>query len=73
MSTRRGAPTENPVAYGDGAEANPSGDPMGGRAGYSRILASGEYTVGTREELFLEPRARRACVRVPHRHVEGAR
>jgi len=34
-----------------GAEANPTGDPIGGGAGYSRIVTSGDYTVRTKEEL----------------------
>jgi hypothetical protein len=45
-----GAPIENPDAYG--AEANPTGNPVGGGPGYSRILTSGDYTVGSREELL---------------------
>ncbi len=34
-----------------GAEANPTGDPIGGGVGYSRIVTSGDYTVRTKEEL----------------------
>ena len=35
-----------------GAEANPTGDPIGGGAGYRRILEKGDYTVKTLEELL---------------------
>ncbi len=45
-----GAPVENPDAYG--AEANPTGDPIGGGPGYSRILTSGDYTVASPRELL---------------------
>ncbi len=45
-----GALVENPTHYG--AEANPTGDPIGGGAGYRDILTSGDYTVGTRQELL---------------------
>ena len=45
-----GAPVENPDAYG--AEANPTGSPIGGGRGYRRILTSGDYTVASRQELL---------------------
>ncbi len=45
-----GAPAEDPSDYG--AEANPTGDPIGGGPGYRDILTSGDYTVGTRQELL---------------------
>ena len=37
---------------GYGAEANPTGNPIGGGVGYSSIITSGDYTVRTREELL---------------------
>jgi WD40 repeat protein len=35
-----------------GCEANPTGDPIGGGAGYRDIKTSGDFTVRTREELL---------------------
>jgi hypothetical protein len=35
-----------------GAEANPTGDPIGGGEAYSRILTGGDYTVATVDELL---------------------
>lgn len=46
------AQIDDPVAdqvYGH--EPNPTGDPVGGGEGYSRILTSGDYTVTSAEEL----------------------
>jgi hypothetical protein len=37
---------------GYGAEANPTGNPIGGGSGYSNIITSGDYSVRTREELL---------------------
>ena len=45
-----GAPAENPDDYG--AESNPTGDPIGGCLGYRDIKVSGNFTVGTREQLL---------------------
>lgn len=35
-----------------GADANPTGDPIGGGAGYSNIITSGDFTVTTKAELL---------------------
>ncbi len=35
-----------------GAEPNPTGDPIGGGQGYSRIVNAGDYTVSTADELL---------------------
>ncbi|HHT26304.1 MAG TPA: hypothetical protein GXZ82_03510 [Firmicutes bacterium] len=35
-----------------GAEANPTGDPIGGGAGYSKIVSTGDYIVSTRSEFL---------------------
>jgi hypothetical protein len=35
-----------------GADANPTGNPIGGGAGYSNIITSGDYTVTTKAELL---------------------
>jgi len=45
-----GAPVENAGNYG--AEANPTGNPIGGGQGYSRVLTSGDHTVAGRQELL---------------------
>jgi hypothetical protein len=45
-----GAPAEDPDAYG--AESNPTGDPIGGGEGYRDILTTGDFIVGTRQELL---------------------
>ena len=45
-----GEAVSNPKDYG--AEANPTGEPIGGGHGYSRIITSGNYTVGNRQELL---------------------
>ncbi|MFC1713035.1 hypothetical protein ACFL6S_05170 [Candidatus Poribacteria bacterium] len=45
-----GEAVSNPKDYG--AEANPTGEPIGGGYGYSRIITSGNYTVGNRQELL---------------------
>src|SRR4030042_5484990 len=37
---------------GYGAEANPTGNPIGGGSDYSNIITSGDYTVRTRERLL---------------------
>ncbi|MBI3946682.1 MAG: right-handed parallel beta-helix repeat-containing protein [Armatimonadetes bacterium] len=45
-----------PTAEGEtpvyGAEANPTGDPIGGGEGYRRIVTQGDYSVRTPEELL---------------------
>ncbi|MGI6543314.1 MAG: hypothetical protein ACOX44_09705 [Limnochordia bacterium] len=41
-----------PVDQYYGAESNPTGDSIGGGAGYSRILLDGDYRVSTAEELL---------------------
>lgn len=35
-----------------GCDPNPTGDPIGGGEGYSRIVRAGDYTVGTGDELL---------------------
>jgi hypothetical protein len=45
------APGEN-INTGYGAEVNPTGNPIGGGAGYSNIITSGDYAVGSREEFL---------------------
>jgi hypothetical protein len=35
-----------------GAEANPTGDPIGGGAGYRKVVTAGEYKAATKEELL---------------------
>ncbi len=35
-----------------GADANPTGEPLGGGNGYSRILLAGDYSVSTKEQLL---------------------
>ncbi|MBM4444527.1 MAG: right-handed parallel beta-helix repeat-containing protein [Chloroflexi bacterium] len=37
---------------GYGAEANPTGNPTGGGAGYSNIITSGDYAVGSRDQFL---------------------
>jgi hypothetical protein len=37
---------------GYGADVNPTGNPIGGGAGYSNIITSGDYTVTTKAELL---------------------
>ncbi len=39
-----------PAEYG--AEANPTGEPLGGGSGYSRLVLAGDYSVETRAELL---------------------
>jgi len=38
------------VVYG--ADANPTGEPLGGGEGYSKIILSGDYTVATKAQLL---------------------
>ena len=40
------------ISPGYGAETNPTGNPIGGGAGYSNIITSGDYAVGSRDEFL---------------------
>jgi len=46
------SPETRPGAETFGAEANPTGDPIGGGKGYRRVVAKGDFRVGTLDELL---------------------
>jgi len=53
VAGQRGAPAETrPGAETFGAEANPTGDPIGGGRGYRRVIAKGDLRAGTLRELL---------------------
>jgi hypothetical protein len=55
-SINNGFPPQPPPSYdgpdGYGAEANPTGEPLGGGDGYSKLVLSGNYTVATKEQFI---------------------
>ena len=52
LAASRDAPEDGAAADTFGCEANPTGNPIGGGAGYKLILTRGDFTVKTKDELL---------------------